>query len=46
MTAFVWDCLDGLSVPDLTLVFGICLKYCPFHPEIPVLLNIGFRNRI
>ena len=24
----------------------ICLKYCPFHSDFPVLLNIGFCSRI
>jgi hypothetical protein len=26
----------GLSDPDLTLVFGICLENCPFYPDFPV----------
>ena len=38
--------LDGLSDPDLTLVFGICIENCPFHPDFPVLLSIGFCSRI
>jgi hypothetical protein len=32
--------------PDLTLVFGICVENCPFHPDFPVVLSIGFRSRI
>jgi hypothetical protein len=31
-----------ISDPDLTLVPGICLEICPFHPGSPVLLNIAF----
>ena len=42
----LWDCLDGLSDPDLTLVPGIFLENCPFHPDFPVVLNIGFCGRI
>ena len=38
--------LDGLSAPDLTLVFGMCLENLQFHPDFPVLLNIGFCSRI
>jgi hypothetical protein len=38
----VIDCLDCLSDPNLTLVFGIYLENCPFHQDFPVLLNIGF----
>jgi hypothetical protein len=33
--------LDRLSVPDLTLVFSICLENYPLHPDFPVLLIIG-----
>jgi hypothetical protein len=40
------DPLDGLSDPDLTLVSGICLENCPFHPYFPVVLSIGFCSRI
>ena len=40
------DCLDGLSDPDLTLVPGICLENCPFHPGFPVLLSIAFCSRV
>ena len=36
------DCLGGLSDPDLTLAFDFCLENCPFHPDFPVLLGIGF----
>ena len=36
------DCLDGLSDPDLTLAPDIHLEKCPFHPDFPVLLSIGF----
>ena len=32
----LWDYLDGLSDPDLTLVFGMCLENCPFYPYFPV----------
>ena len=32
--------------PDLLLVFGICLGNCPFHPDSPVVLSIGFFSRI
>jgi len=32
----LWDSVDGLSDPDLILVFGICLDNCPFHPDFPV----------
>ena len=38
----VWDCLDSLSGPDLTLVCGICLEYHPSHLYFPLLLRIGF----
>jgi hypothetical protein len=34
----LFRCLSG---PDLTLVFGICLENCPFHPDFPVVLSIG-----
>ena len=36
------DCLDGLSDPDLTLAFCICLENCPFLLDISEVLNIGF----
>jgi hypothetical protein len=39
-------CLDGLSDADLTLLFGICLENCLFHPDFPALLNIGFYSII
>ena len=42
ITLGLWDCLDGLSDPDLTLVPCICLENCLFHPDFPVLLNVGF----
>jgi hypothetical protein len=42
----LWDSLDGLSDPDLTLVFDLCLENCPFHPDFPVVLSIGFCSRI
>jgi hypothetical protein len=46
MTASIFlgvvGCLDGLSDPDLILILGICLENCPFHPDFPVLLIIGF----
>ena len=38
----LWDYLDGYSDPDLTLVFGICVENCPFHPDFPVLLSLDF----
>ena len=38
--------LDCLSDPDLTLLPGICLENCPFHPVCPVLLTTGFCSRI
>jgi hypothetical protein len=38
----VMGCLDGLSNPDLTLVFSNCLENCPFNPDFPVLLNVVF----
>ena len=34
----LWDYLDGLSDPDLTLVPGLCLEKFPFHPCFPVFL--------
>jgi hypothetical protein len=37
---------DGLCDSDLTFVFGICLENCPFHPNFPILLSIGFCSRI
>ena len=42
----LWDYLDGLSDPDLTLGFCICLENCAVHPDFPVLLNIVFCSRI
>jgi hypothetical protein len=42
----VWDSLDGLSDPDLPLVFSLCLENCSFHPDFPVVLNIGYCSRI
>ena len=36
----LWDCLDGLSAPDLSLIPGICLENCPFNPDFPVLMSI------
>jgi hypothetical protein len=38
--------LDCLSDPDITLLPGICLENCPFHPVCPVLLTTGFCSRI
>ena len=38
----LWNVLYGLSDLDLTLVPGICLVNCLFHPDFPVLLSIGF----
>jgi len=35
----MWERLDGLSDPGLTLVPGICLENHPFHPDFPVLLK-------
>ena len=32
--------------PDLILVFCICLGNCPFHPDAPVRMSIGFCSRI
>jgi len=29
----LWGCLDGLFVPDLTLVPGICLERCDFKSK-------------
>ena len=31
---FLGFLLDGLSDPDLTLVPGISLESCPFHPDL------------
>jgi hypothetical protein len=39
-------CLDVLSDPELTLVFGMHLENCPLHPDITVLLSIGFYSCI
>jgi hypothetical protein len=41
----VMGLVNGLSGPDLNLVFGICLEKWAFHPDFPVLLNIGFCSR-
>ena len=41
----VMGVLDCLSDPDLTLVPGVCLENCPFHPIFSVLLSIVFCNR-
>jgi hypothetical protein len=38
----VMECLDHLYDADLTLVPGISLEICPFHPDFPVLLSISF----
>ena len=42
MSLGIMGWLDGLSDTDLTLVFETCLENCPFHPDISVLLSIGF----
>ena len=42
----LWNYLDGLSDLDLTLVIGICLGKCPFHPVYPIVLSVGFCSRI
>ena len=42
----LWDYLDGLSGPGLTLVSGICLGIHTFPPDFPALLCIGFCSRI
>jgi hypothetical protein len=39
----LWECLDGLSDPDLTLVPGICLENCPPHPDFPVFFFLKFK---
>ena len=31
---------------DLNMVHGICLENHPFHLDFPVLLSIGFCNKI
>jgi hypothetical protein len=50
MTAYislgVMGLFYGLSDPDLNLLPGICLENCTFHPDISVLLIIGFCSRI
>ena len=38
--------IEGLSDPNLTLVPGISLENHPFHPDLPVLLSIGFCSRM
>jgi len=38
----LWDWLDGLSDPDLTLVHSIWLENCPFLPDFPGF----FENRL
>ena len=35
-----WDSLDHESGPDLTLVPGIYLENCLFHPDFTVVLSI------
>jgi hypothetical protein len=42
----ILDSLDALSDPGLNLVPVICLENCPFHPDFPDLLSIGFCSRI
>ena len=37
---------DCYSDPDLTLVLGICLENCPFHPGFSVVLRIYFSSWI
>jgi hypothetical protein len=32
----LWDCLDGLPDPVLTLAACMCLENCPFHPDFPI----------
>jgi hypothetical protein len=38
--------LCDMGLFDLTLVCGICLENHPFHPNVPVMLSIGFNSRI
>ena len=38
----LWDYLDGLTGPGLTLLSCICLGIHPFPPDFPALLSIGF----
>ena len=42
----LWNYLDGLSNPDLNLVFCICLENCPFLPDVPIVMSVGFCSRI
>ena len=42
----LWECLDGLSDPDLTLVCVVCLENFLLHPDFPVFFSIGFCSRI
>ena len=36
----VMGLLNTLYDPDLSLVPGICLENCSFHPDFPVLLSL------
>jgi hypothetical protein len=42
----VMGLLNTLYDPDLSLVPGICLENCSFHPDFPVLLSIDICSRI
>jgi hypothetical protein len=46
ISLWVMDCLDSLSVPDITLVCCICLESHLFHIDFSVLLSIGFCSSI